>query len=71
MERMQAAELKPSKDGQQTYDFSKCSPSFELEAIQEKMKHYVDMVFEYKKHQGGANKGRRKVMVVKFKGKDS
>jgi len=68
MARMQEAGLKPGADGQQTYDFSTMYTSMKLECVEEKMKQYVDLVFEYQKQNGSKkDRGKEKVLLVKHK----
>ena len=69
MARMEAAGLRPGAGGQQTYDFSTMYTSMKLECVEEKMKQYVDLVFEYQKQTGlKKDRGKEKVILVKNKG---
>ena len=51
-----------------TYDFSTMYTSMKLECVEEKMKQYVDLVFEYQK-QSGSKKDRDKERVILVKNK--
>ena len=65
---MESAGLRPDAGGQQTYDFSTMYTSMKLECVEEKMKQYVDLVFEYQK-QSGSKKDRDKERVILVKNK--
>ena len=68
MAKMQAAGLRPPSSGQQTYDFATMYTSMQLKAIEKKMQQYVNLVFEYKRQDGGKDNGKPKVLMIKSRG---